>query len=288
MAVPYDLYIRYLATTGIDDIHILNERLVKTGLRPVAQEDLDAHWDLIQNTMPQRVIESIGRKNYTPDFLRHMKVLGVEELWRAEPKFKDDAMRSAVKQVYDVLQDGILKITVNALLIKKLKVSEISRLVTTKFSVQITEKHIDIYSRYLFNSQKMTRVEWREYIKKCTDREKRVYFIALTEDTEVLKTELDLPALAHVGESLQWLFTKSFLKAKTFMDVGTPEADLSAMRWSDQVVKLADKYEKYRSGDQHDFGKMLQMEFEFVDEPFDTPDSATYQEVAKKSAPKDT
>lgn len=288
MAVPYDLYIRYLATTGIDDLHILNERLLKTGLRPVSQEDLDVHWDLIQNTMPQRVIESIGRKNYTPDFLRHMKVLGVEELWRAEPKFKDDAMRSAVKQVYDVLQDGILKITVNALLIKKLKVSEISRLVTTKFSVQITEKHIDIYSRYLFNSQKLTRGEWREYIKKCSDREKRVYFIALTEDAEVLKTELDLPALAHVGESLQWLFTKSFLKAKTFMDVGTPEADLSAMRWSDQVVKLADKYEKYRSGDQHDFGKMLQMEFEFVDEPFDTPDSATYQEVAKKSAPKDT
>jgi len=288
MNVPYDLYVRYLATCGHDDVVTLNDALREKGLRPVAQETLDAHWDIIQSSLPQRVIETIGRKNYTPDFLKHMKVLEIEELWRAHPKFKDTGMKSTVKLVYDVLQDTMMRITVNALLIKKISISEITRMVTTKFSTPLTEKQIGLYARYFFDVGMMTRADWKAYIRGGSDRERRLYFMALTENAEVLKTELELPSVANVGESLQWLFTKSFLKARNFMDVGTPEADRAALMWSDQVVKLADKYEKYRSGDQNDFAKTLQMEFDFVDEPFDTPDSETYKEVTKKSAVKDS
>ena len=286
-APPYDLYIRYLATTGMDDIKAVNADLKLMGLRSVEQSILDRHWDLIQSTLPQRVINTIGRKNYTPEFLRHMKVLDIDEMWRSLPQFKDNVMRTNIKLVYDIFQDITLKLTVNALLLKGLKLEEISRLVTTKFSIPITEKQLALYSKYFFNTKTMTRGSWKEYIRQCADTEKRIYFTALTENAEVLKTELDLPAIANVGESLQWLLTKSFLKARTFMDVGTPDADLAAMRWSDQVVKLADKYEKYRSGDQNDFAKTLQMEFDFIDEPFDDPDSETYREVSQKNAPKE-
>jgi len=288
MTVPYDLYVRYLATCGSDDVKEVNKHLEKTGLRPITQAELDPHWELFGNILPQRVIESIGRKSYTPEFLKHMKVLEVEELWRADPKFKDKNAQSAVKQVYEVFQDAQLRITLNALLIKRLKIEEISRLVITKFSIHLTEKHIDLYERFFWNSRRMTRGDWREYLKRCGDKEKKIYFTAMTEPPEVLKTELDLPSLANVGDSLQWLFTKSFLKARALMDIGTPEADRSAVMWSDQVVKLADKYEKYRSGDQNDFGKTLQLEFDFIDEKFDTPDDETYNEVAKKAAPKES
>ena len=40
-------------------------------------------------------------------------------------------------------------------------------------------------------------------------------------------------------------------------------------------MNLADKYEKYRSADSSDFSKSLQMEFEYIDNEFPTPDEST-------------
>lgn len=288
MPLPYNLYIRYLVTCGYDDVTTLNGELKKRGLRPVGQRDLDDQWELIQSTLPKRLVESLGKDKTSSEFLRYMKILEVDELWKAHPTLKDSAMQSSVKLVYSILLDTAMRVTINALLIKGLQIPEITRMVSTKFSTQITERQLGIYERYFCNARLMTRSAWKEYIKECGQSEKRVYFIALTESSEVLKTELDLPSLANVGDGLQWLFTKSLLKAKSYMDVGTPEADRAAVMWADQVVKLADKYEKYRSGDQNDFAKTLQMEFDFVDEPFETPDDTTYKEVSRKQDPEKT
>jgi len=281
MAIPYELYIRFLATKGFDDLKVVNEDLATHHLFPVQQELLDKQLDLIHSVAPRGILKQIECKTYSIDFLQYMRVLEVEDLWLGEPGVTTGNKNTTAKLVYDLLQDPFLKITANGLLIKKMTIAELTRILTAKFSALYKDIHFDIYSRFFFNPCRMTRRDWKEYLKLCGDRERRIYFTALTEDMEVLKTELDLPAQVSVSDTLQYLLTKSFQKAKTYLNVNTPEAGKEAREWISQVSSLADKYEKHRSGDQHDFAKSLQMEFDFIDDQFDTPDSDVISEMPK-------
>lgn len=288
MPTPYDLYIRYLATTGIDDINVLNESLKVLNLPVASQQDLDAQWDLIHKVLPTNIVNQIERKTYYGDFMKNMAVLEVSDLWYHQIG-KGDPVIPFVRFVFENIHtDSWLRVCINALLIKKTSYEEISRILSSKFSVPIKERHLDVYVRFFFNTSQMTRSLWKSYIKRYAGKEAHIYFTALTESVEVLKTELDLPAVVNVSDSLQWLLTKSMMKAKTYLNMGSLEAGREAREWIDQVVKLTDKYEKHRSGDQHDFAKALQMEFEFVEEAFDTPDTEIASELAEKSRPKES
>lgn len=293
MPIPYDLYIRFLATKGMDDITQINESLQAIKLPDVPQEDLDRQWELIHSALPINIVNQIERKCYSNDFMRNMNALEVSELWLYEAPFnkKEEGAKELgpyMKAVYEIHQDGWLRLCINALLMKRVSLEEISRILSSKFSIVLKERQLDIYARYFFNTSQMTKAAWKSYIKRYTGKEAHIYLTALTESVEVLKTELDLPAIISISDSLQWLLTKSFSKAKTFINMGTLEANREAREWIDQVVKLTDKYEKHRSGDQHDFAKALQMEFEFVEEAFETPDDEIAQELGEKSRPKDT
>jgi thiaminase len=289
--MPYILYIRFLATKGIDDIKEINKLLKVIGLPPIEQKDLDDQWDLLHKALPKNILRQIENKTYSSDFLKNMSVIGVGDLWLYEASFNKSVearnIAPYVKFVYAIHDDVWFRTCINALLIKKSSYEEIARILSVKFSVQIHEKHLDIYARYFFDVSLMTKGSWKSFLRKYSGKEPYIYFTALTENIEVLKTELELPSVISVSDSLQWLLTKSFLKAKSYINIGTIEAGREAREWIDQVVKLTDKYEKYRSGDQGDFAKALQMEFEFVNEDFGTPDSDIAEELSKKAAPKE-
>lgn len=273
MALPYDLYIRYLATTGLDDLKAVNEKLKEVRLSPITQEDLDRSWAILHNVLSKALINQIESKIYGIDFIQNMNAVEVGELWFDVPgKIKTSDNKTAMKLLFDIHEDISLRTTLNALLIKALKIEEITRLLSAKFSLNLKETHLDLYSRFFFNPKRMTRGDWKSYLKICTANEKYIYFKALTESAEVLKTELDLPSTISVSETIQWLLTKSFQKAKTHMNSPTPGSDTEARAWIDKVVQLSDKYEKYRAADQQDFGKVLQLEFDFIDDTFETPD----------------
>lgn len=286
MAIPHELYIRFLATKGMDDLKLVNEDLLKHNLRPVKQEDLDRQWELIHSVVPKGLISQIESKLYSMDFLPCMKMLETEDLWRAEP-ICEKPSKNSPRLVYDILQDPALRVTTNSLLIKGVSIQEITRLTGTKFSTFYKETHFDIYHRFFFNPQRMTRKDWKGYLECSPEHERKYYFTALTESVETLKTELDLPAQISVSETLQWLLTKSFHKAKTYMNINTPDANREAREWISQITVLADKYEKHRSGDQSDFSKALQMEFDFIEDSFATPDSDILEEMkTARTAPK--
>jgi len=284
MTIPHELYLRFLATKGFDDLSQVNEQLGSLNLPQATQEDLDRQWALIHSSMPASIVSQIERKSYSSDFIRNMGVLEVADLW-VNPKNK--SQESLVKYVYGIHADTWLRVCINALIMKNVSLEETSRILSTKFSIPLREDHLGLYSRFFFRTSQMTKSSWKSYIRNFTGREAQIYFTALTESADVLKTELDLPAVVNISDSLQWLLTKSFLKARSYINVGTIEAGREAREWIDQVVKLTDKYEKHRSGDQHDFAKSLQMEFDFVDEKFDTPDDDIAAELAEKSKPKE-
>lgn len=293
--IPYEVYVRFLATKGITDLSEVNGHLSSIGLPTVTQDVLDRSWNLIHSVMPKGIINQIESKLYSGDFIQSMGVLEVSEFWLVEEPFttmsksssESKTIKPVVGAVKDYLNDLGLKFAINALLIKNEDGEKISRALGSKYSVPMREKHVEIYRKYFFDPRRMRRSDWKRYLKELSSSERKLYFTALTEPLEVLKTELNLPATISVSNNLQWLLSKSIQKAKTFIDAGSAEANHEARAWIDQVVKLTDKYEKYRSGDQNDFSQALQMEFDFLKDEFDTPEDSICQEVAERNKVKD-
>lgn len=290
MPQPYELYIRFLITTGIDDITFINNALDNLNLPSTTQAIFDAQYNLVSSSVPGPVLDQIEKRQYCGDFLQWMKVLEVDELWYFEKPFRDkkdddtQTRRSTAKLTYDIHQDIKLRLAINALLIKAVPLNDLMQSVNVRFASLLKEEHVRIYEKYFFNPRRMTRTAWTGFLSKCDDREKAIYFIALSEPLDVLRTELELPAKISSSSTLQYLLTKSYMRAKQYLNIGTPEAGREAREWIDATIKLIDKYEKYRSSDMEDFSKSLQMSFDYVDTDttFPVPDPDVLKEISAK------
>ena len=287
MAVPNDLYLRFLVSKDLTTEDEVNEILGCLLLPKCGQKELDLHVDFLKTVLPKGVQSQLEHKSQGgADFLHWMRVLEIQEFWQAEKPFVSTESRLLVKLACDIHDDPKLRVTINALLIKGVKAHDIMQAVQVKFATPLREQHIDLYRKYFFDPRRLTRSDWRRYLKELPDTEQRIYFMALTEPLDILKSELDLPAKVSVSAMLQGLLTRSYNKARVFLDDNGITSAREAREWINQCLLIADKYEKYRSADQTDFSQSLQLEFDFVDTHFETPDSETLREVAEKAKSK--
>lgn len=283
MAVkPYELYVRFLITKGFESLEDVNKQLTELSLKPITQDEFERQFKTVHDALPKPISNNIAHKRYTEGtFLQWMKVLEVAELWDYEPAFKTPE-KAWIKLVYDIGYDPQLRMAIQALLVKGMAHQDICQTLNLKFSYMLRPEHLALYERFFWSPRRMTRGAWREYLKLCDEREKALMFTALTESLDVVKTYLELPATVNISETLQYLLTNSYQKAKHYLRLSTKESNAEARAWIGQVISLADKYEKHRTGDVEDFGKTLQMEFEFIDTEFPTPDEQTLSELRAK------
>lgn len=278
---PYDLYTRFLVTKGITSVDELNSELERLGLQPYTQDEFQKIYNHVHNTVTRAVSDQIVSKRYHGEFYRWMKVLDVAPLWDYEKPFFVEGAR-VVRLCYDIHQDPQLRLTLHSLLLKGCKHNDICQDLAAKFSTMIKPVHVEIYDKYFWNVRRMSRKDWRAYLKLCSEHETSVLFTALTESLDVVRTMLDLPARVSISDSLQHLYTMSYMRAKRYLRLDQPDANDEARRWIKVVLELADKYAKHRTGDTADFSKTLQMEFEYVEEDFPTPDDAVMNEIRER------
>lgn len=276
MACPYDLYLRFLVTKGMTDTKEVLDHLKEVAIsRTLHDADFDAQYDLVLKSVTKPVAEQIESQNFDGDFLKWARILEVPDLWKTEKRFLDPELRKRWNLILGSLDDPHLVLAINALLIKNVPLPDVADLISMRFSAALKEPHLELYRKFVFDPRRMTRKDWKAFLKDKEAKEKHIYFTALTESVDTLKTELELPADINVSFPLAFLLSKSFQKAKTYLEMQTPEAGREARAWIGQVTALTDKYEKYRTGDKADFAKQLQMQFDFIDNEFPTPDAGT-------------
>ncbi|NDC22545.1 MAG: hypothetical protein EBZ49_00220 [Proteobacteria bacterium] len=271
MVTPYELYVRFLITKGCSESEI-NSDLKKLSLQPLPTEEFSRHYDLVHSLTPTAISNQIISKKHEKDFMRWMHTLEVGTLWEE----KD------TKLVFDIHSDLKLRMTINALIMKNTGPTDICQLVNAKFSYMLKAEHIVLYNKYFWDPRRMTRAAWKAYLVGCGDFERNILFTALTEPADIVKTLLDLPSKVNVSDSLQYMFMNSYQKAKHYLRLNTKESNAEARAWIAMSLTLADKYEKHRKGDLEDFSKALQMEFEFIDSAFPTPDEGIKAELLKQ------
>lgn len=285
MPTPYDLYVRFLVTKGEDDVTVVNERLAELNLPEIDESTFSAQYDLVHEALPGGVLSQITNKTYSIDFLKWMEVLQVVDLWAFEKTpftGKDPVRRGLCKLTYDIHQDPKLRLSINALLMKAVKLGDIIQAVNTRYAALLSEAHLALYQRFFFDPRLMTRRAWKDYLRVAPPAEAAIYFTALSAPIEQVRTELELPAKLSTAETLQYLTSRTYVKAKDALAIRTPEGGDEARKWIHTYLQLIDKFEKFRTGDTDDFAQALQMEFEFVDGEFLTPDPDVLNEITAR------
>jgi len=278
---PYELYIRFLVTKGYNETDAVNAELDKLGLHHIKPDYFKKQFDLVHKLVPAPISKQIIDGKYYGEFYQWMKTLEVAALWDYEkPFFKPD--QRYIKLVYDIHMDPKMRLTINALLLKGTEHKDLVQDLTIKFTSMLKDTHLKIYETFFWNVKRMSRGAWRSYLKVCDDFETAILFVALTETLDTLRTELELPSKVSLSDSLQFLLSKSMTRAKRYLRLDTPDANKEARSWIKTVMDLSDKYAKHRTGDMDDFGKTLQMEFDYIIEDFPSPDEAVVQELKKK------
>jgi len=283
MAVPYDLYIRFLITKGVDSLDDANALLKDLFLPEITARTYDAQYDAVFKSVPLGIKTQIERKSYSSDFLPWMKALEVDQLWYGEKPYADIVWKSVIKLSFDLHQDRQLRSTVNCLLLKNVNPGDIARMMSAKYSTLLQEEHILYYSRHFFDPRRMTRQDWRRWLTSCPNEDKNVYFLALTEPVEAVKAELELANKVSVSEILQFHLAKVHYRARECLGINTPDSGREARAWLNTLTELVDKYEKYRATDNEDFARSVQMEFEFIDTPHATPDSDILKDLSERN-----
>lgn len=280
---PYDLFVRFLITKGVIEPKEINDKLTREfGLPSIDDVEFKNAFALVHDKTPPFISKRIVDKQYNhPEFYKWMGILEVRELWDYEKEFFKEHARY-VKLVYAVHDDPKMRVTLNALLMKGSVEKDICQDINSKFSAMMKPEVVNTYRKFFWNANKMSRSAWRAYLRHTEEFETSVYFVALTENMEVLRTHLELPSKAAISENLQYLFTQSFLRARQLLRLNSPETNAEARRWIKLTADMADKYAKHRVGDAEDFSKSLQMEFEYVSNEFPTPDDMLLKEVAGK------
>ena len=178
MTQPYELYIRFLATKGIEEVDEVNEQLKELSLPTVRPEYFDKIYTFVHDSVPQPTSNQILSKRYDGDFLKWMKVIDVQELWLFEKKYRTQES-TYIRLAYDIHTDPKVRHTVNALMLNNESLGDICQSVNNKYSYMLKPEHLKIYNKFFWNPAIMTRKAWKEYIRSCDNYEKSLLFLFL-------------------------------------------------------------------------------------------------------------
>lgn len=280
---PYQNYLCFLVTKNLSFQEVLND-LEDNNLHKIDQKTYDKIHEEVHARLTSPISNQLVDQRYDSNFLKWMKYIGIGGLWELEKKFITP-QSAKLRLVYDIHQDPIMRISINCLLIKKVSYPDISQDINMKFSYMLREEHVELYRMFFFNPSIMSRKDWRVFLNVCGNTERAHYFTALTEELEVVKASLDLPVSVDLSKTLQSLLQSSTMKAKHYLKFNDQNSNKEARQWISTVLNVAGHYYKYSKADVGDFAKSIQMEFEFVETNFQTPDQEVLAEISKKQMP---
>jgi len=286
-SVPYDLYLRFLYSQGCLEFAEIRNKINELSLPPISYDTYELQGNYVNATVPSAIARLIERKRYDLSFLKWMGEIDVREMWYGVEPFRDSDKEKIISLTMDIHSDPVLRLTLNALLIKNVDIGDLVPMLNIKFSTSYKPANFELYRKFFFDPRRMKRQDWKAYLKTCTDTEKSIYFCALTEPLETLKCKLGLPSRVEVSEELSKLLRHAIDKSHQYLSLGSKETNHEARAWISTVLSLTEKYEKYRTADSSDFGKSLQMEFEYVDTDFDSPDAETLEKLNQNAKEKE-
>lgn len=180
-----------------------------------------------------------------------------------------------------ILAHPVMRISLDALIICKLDEEKLIQILPSQYSLRISEESLKLYKKYFGNYENFLRGDWKSYlniVKNDSFIFQRV-FTALTKSSDEVLHICGLPTQKQYSDFLRNVLATADYKFKHYSRQNDPGADDAARKWAKIGVDSGEKYEKYGASDANDFAKLVQTEFEYVEQEFATIDEATMESI---------
>lgn len=271
MNYPYYRYIRFLITKRfsyekikevLEDCNLICPDMAEIELLKSEIFDICPDADLKKTLNSKEKLKGVEK------FLSHMKTLEVHELWLAESSFKDDSTMAPTMKALDIFNDFKRREELNCFIMNKTPYDEIQMCFSQR-SVSVAKVAIDVYRKFFFDLNKMTKKDWVSLLKKMDVFQRRRYMLAMNTDGNRLKYELGFKTRLQYAEALDDVFATAYYKFKdSSKHDGDDISHRNARSWAKTLMDAGDRKGKLQTGSAEDFTKAMKMEFTFDDEQF--------------------
>lgn len=265
MRLPNENYIRFLITNGLDSEET-NEELQSLGFRSCPVDYWDKQYKLLQALKLPKQIKKFWknpRPKFPAGFLEYMATIDLKEAW-----LYNVGKSSSFGIAVDVAKDEDVRLVVQALLVRRADRNEIAAIINGKFGMAFPAEAVKLFEQYFFQVRIMSRDSWKAYLKTVDQEIKIILYKALSGKETEMRADLGVPTKISVSERYQKLHIQAMAKFEQLTNSNDPDTDAQALKWAALAMSAGDKYEKLKLGDASDFGKDLQMEFEYIDTNF--------------------
>ena len=254
-----------MITSGLDSQET-NDELEESGLSPCPVEYWDKQYNLLHDLKIPKQIKKFWknpRPKFPTAFFEYMNTIGLKDAWMF-----NIGRNNHLKIAMDALKDEDIAIVVKALLLRRADPTEISAIINGKFGMNFPTQAVKNFENYFFQVRIMSRQSWRGYLSDLPQEEKVILYKALSGKEMEMRADLGLPNKISVSEHYQQMHIQAMEKFSRLMNSNDPNSDAQALKWAKVAMDCGDRYEKLKLGDASDFGKDLQMEFEYIDTDF--------------------
>ena len=274
MIYPYDLYIKFLITKGLDYDKICGVITDHGGICPSEVEVQEKSKELLDKHSPLVIKDIILRNKVkikdTVEFLQHMKLLEVSELWLLENGFCGEH-KDSMKHAFDIFDNAKRRTELNCLLLNKRNSDDIEQIFMAQYNFTLRKRVLELYQKYFCNLNIMGKKDWVEYLRKENSTRKNLYLIAMNEDELRIKFELGFKTKIEYVKALDDIVATSYFKFKQNSSRNiNEENEKKARAWAKMLIDAGEKREKIQTGNMQEFSEALQMEFTFDEDQFPT------------------
>ena len=213
--------------------------------------------------MPPITKRRLARKIHTVDDQLVWKKHGFEDIYLHQMGKNDWS------ELGRVLNHPVMRVALECCLVAKLTIEEISQLLPSVYSLALSEQTIETYIRYFFDFESMKKNDWQQYLQQIAEdryTHTRLFF-ALTRPQEEVLHAAGLPSRAQFGTMLKNVMNTANYRFEYYARQQSPESQEEARKWAKLMMDAGVRHEKFGSTDATDFSKLIQTQFEYIDEP---------------------
>ena len=183
------------------------------------------------------------------------------------------------EDVSKILRNPVLRIALDVGILCRYSFDELAQILPSSFHEQLSEDGIDLYCKYFFSHETMSKADWRNYLRVTASIPYAYirYHAALTKPRDEALFLAGLPTRSNFSDFLKTVMGTASYKFQHYSRMATPQADGQARAWAKVGFDAGVRYEKFSSADVQDFAKAVQTEFDYVDNAIEdvTPDLLT-------------
>jgi hypothetical protein len=258
--LPYHRALLWLYVEGHDEHHI-RQQFDEVTLPLPDKDVLEEYQDLAAKLpLPPLSQKRVQQKKYEESDHRIFTKLGFEEIYLKSVERAPEEW----EEVSRLLRNPVCRTAVDVGIICRYGVEDLSQVIPVTFQEKVTEAGLRLYHKYFFDHQRMSKADWRSYLKICAE----IPYLYLRIHTALTKPKKEamylagLPSKPAFTEFLKNVLATAEYKFDFYSRHNNKESDSQARSWAKVGFDAGVRYERFSSSDVTDFSKAVQTEFE--------------------------